>query len=80
MAQQKNERVVTMVWIVTYKDTPTSKQREITRYTHESAKRFARLIEEEGGLAVITEDTEDTGMDDFDTLPIPPSTKDNLTW
>jgi len=69
-----------IIYVVTYKDSPKSPQREITRYTEESAKRFAKLIEEEGGVAVITEDVEEDGQDQFETLPIAPGIKDNLTW
>lgn len=69
-----------IIYTVTYKQTPKSPQREVTFYTQALAKKFAKLVEEDGGVAVMTEDTEEDGQDQFETLPIPPSMKDNLTW
>lgn len=80
MATAKQRTTKTLIWVVTFRDSHIAKQQELIRYTEESAKRFRDFIQEHGGVAVITEDTEDIPIDDYEDLPIPPRMRTQLNW
>lgn len=64
-----NENIGTLVWIITFRYEGMNQQQEVTRYTAESAYSFARGIQDNGGVAVVTESFEPSSANDEDFVP-----------
>lgn len=62
---------MTMVWTITFRTDSASPQKELKRYTRESANNFAQGIIDTGGVAIVTEDIEDIPQQTDDSIPHP---------
>lgn len=63
-------KTVTLSWVVTYRLDNDSPQSEVTKFTQESANRFAAGIIADGGVAVVTEDSRVVDSPDDDEHPM----------
>jgi len=72
--------IQTIVWVVTFRDSARSPQQELIRYTSEAAIKFARHIIENGGIAIITETTEEAAPTSFDEPLNPLNPRSPLIW
>lgn len=70
----------TIVWVVTFRDSPQSPQQELTRYTREAAVKFARHIMDNGGVAIINETMEEAAPTTFEEPVNPANPRSMLTW
>ncbi len=74
--------MLTQIYVVTYKTSPSEFQKELIRYTKESAWHFANGICDAGGVAVVNESWEEAPegtVDDLVSTPITES-KGQLLW
>ena len=73
--------MIRIVWIVSYKLPGSTQKEEIKKYTAESAQALANSIEEVGGLAIITEDSEQIPDEiNDDLISVPSEAPGKLVW
>ncbi len=68
-----------MIWTVVHRQNKSTPQQETVRYTAESANKMSKLIEDEGGIAVVVEGEEEVAEHD-DIINEQANDRSTLTW